>query len=144
MIASTVYEWDTFDLQKLTSHYDVVKLKLKRLKIRMMLRNIMILASVLLLSACTTSSTVIIGKVSEAIDFNEVVVFYDKSPQCEFEVIAHIKIPGEYYNRDSLVNAFRQQAAKIGASAVQILYIQQQGITEFFGSARAIRCNNQQ
>jgi len=103
----------------------------------------MISASLLLLSACTYNSTVVTGKVSAPIDINEVVVFYDKAPQCEFEVIAHIKIPGEYYNRDSLINAFRQQAAKIGAPAVQILYIQKQGITEFFGSARAIRCIEQ-
>ena len=62
------------------------------------------------------------------------------SPDFEFKVVAHIKIPGEYYSRASLIDGLRQKAAAIGAPALQIIYLQQTGASEFFGTARAIRC----
>ncbi len=110
--------------------------------IRKMLHKILILASILLLSGCKNSSTIITGTVAEEIDFNDVDVLYNKKPDCEFDVIAHIKIPGEYYSSDALIDGFRQRAAVIGAPAVQITYLQHQATGEFYGSARAIRCTN--
>ena len=106
-----------------------------------MFRIISILVCVFGVNACVNNSTVVIGSVAEAIDFKEVEVFYSTSPNCEFDVIALIKIPGEYYSRSSLIDGFRQKAAAVGAPAVQITYIQRIGTFEFFGSARAIRCN---
>lgn len=93
------------------------------------------------LAACANSSTIVTGPVTDAIDFTKVKVFYGNSPDCEFEVIAHITIPGEYYNRASLIDGFRQKAAAVGAPAVHITHLQQAGSSVFYGSARAIRCN---
>ncbi len=105
-----------------------------------MLRMICLLGLVINLFACTNNSTNITGTVSEAINFEDVEVFYNNSPDCEFEVVAHIKIPGEYFSRSSLIDGFRQRAAAVGAPMVQITFLQRTGTSEFFGSARALRC----
>jgi len=106
-----------------------------------MLRELLFLSFVMLLVSCVNTSTVVTGSVSDAIDFNQVEVLYDTSPDCEFDVVAWIKIPGEYFSRASLIDGFRQKAAAVGAPFVQITYLQQTGATEFFGSARALRCH---
>lgn len=106
----------------------------------MKIRLILIAGLSFLLFACTSSNTVVTGSVAEPLDFNDVQVFYTNPPDCNFMVIAYIKIPGEYYSRSALIDGFRQKAAAVGAPAVQITFIQQTGSTEFFGSARAIRC----
>jgi len=106
-----------------------------------MLQKMMISALILWLSGCANSSTVITGTVSDAIDFKEVVVFYNITPDCEFDVIAHIKISGEYYSKNALIDGFRQRAAQTGAPAVQVIFLQQQATGEFYGSARAIHCS---
>ncbi len=107
-----------------------------------MFRILLVSSLLLLLTGCANSSTVITGTVAEAIDFREVKVFYNTAPDCEFEVIAYIKIPGEYYSQASIIDSFRQQAAAIGAPEVHISYLQQIGANEYLGSARAIRCTH--
>ncbi len=106
-----------------------------------MFRLIIILLFSFMIIACASRSVVIVGGEKEAIDSKEVEVFFGNPPQCEFEIVAHIKIPGEYYSRASLINGFRERAADIGASVVQITFIQQSGASEYFGSARALRCH---
>jgi hypothetical protein len=91
------------------------------------------------LTACI-SNTVITGEATEEVEVSKVKVLYASLPECDFDVIAQIEIPGNYYSRASLVNALREEAAEIGASAVQITYIQQIGASEYLGSARALRC----
>lgn len=105
-----------------------------------MIRFFLLSSLVLWLSACTSSTVVVTGAVSDAIEVNQVEVLYDTLPDCEFDVIALIKIPGEYYSRASLIEGFRQKAASVGAPLVQVTYLQQVGSTEYFGSARALRC----
>ena len=106
-----------------------------------MCRKILIFSLALWLTGCVNSSTVVTGTVADAIDFNQVEVFQNISPDCDFDVIALITIPGEYYSRASLIDGFRQKAAAVGAPVIQVTYIQQTGTTGFFGSARALRCH---
>lgn len=93
-----------------------------------------------LLSACSYSEVVVSGPVQEAIEADAVTVYYERVPQCEFSVVAHIKLPGGYYSRESLIMVFRSKAAEVGATGVQITHIQKIGSREYHGSARAIRC----
>lgn len=105
-----------------------------------MLRAFIIFTLVFIQNACVTSSTVITGEVRERIEFEAVEVFFNTAPDCDFDVIAHINIPGTYFNRASLIDAFRWKAASVGANAIQILDIQPVGVNEMMGSARALRC----
>jgi len=107
----------------------------------MMFRIALVFGLVLSINACANISTIITGDVAEPIDFTEVEVFYNTSPACEFEEIALIKIPGEYYTRAALIDGFREKAAAVGAPAVLITYLQKESTSEYFGSARAIRCS---
>jgi hypothetical protein len=108
-----------------------------------MLRTFIIFVLVLIQTACVNSSTVISGEVSEAIEFDKVELFYNSPPDCEFDVVAHMNIPGAYFSRASLIEAFRHKAAAVGANAVQILDIQQVGVNAMMGSARALRCHRE-
>ena len=105
-----------------------------------MFRFLLVSLLTLLLTSCIGADTVITGKVSESIDFNQVEVFYNTNPDCQYNVIAQIKIPGEYFSQRQIIDGFRQQAAEIGAPAVQVTYLQRTGTGEYYGSARAIRC----
>ncbi len=67
-----------------------------------------------------SGSTVVTGPVTDAIDLTKVQVLY-QNPSCNFEPVASIKIPGGYFSRASLIDAFRQQAATLGAPMVQLL-----------------------
>jgi len=106
-----------------------------------MLRTFIIFTLILIQTACVSSSTVITGEVREPTELEEVELFYNLPPDCEFDVIAHMSFPGEYFSRASLIDAFRHKAASIGANAVQILEIQPVGLNAMMGSARAIRCH---
>ncbi len=107
-----------------------------------MRRIIPMLVCLLGLSACASSSTVITGVVTEAIDVSKVGIFYQTPPACEFDVVALIDIPGEYLSRASLLDAFRHKAASVGATAVQVIDLQQTGTVGYRGSARALRCTS--
>lgn len=95
----------------------------------------------LLITGCTGSSVLISGRVSEAVEPNDVELFYSRRPNCEFDEIAVIQIPGGYFNPANLVKALRARAANLGANAVHILFVQRVGASEYFGQARALRCN---
>ena len=94
----------------------------------------------LLLSACTTGSTVVTGKVSEPVDIADVRVLYQR-PNCEFEEVARIDMPGNYFDRVRLIDAMREQAAALGADLLQIIDLELVGSSEYRGSARALRCH---
>ncbi len=98
------------------------------------------IASTLVTTACTHISTTVVGNVAEAVDVNEVKVFYNRLPDCEFEVIAHIEIPGEYFSREKLLDAFKKAAAEIGANGIHITHLQKEMTSEYYGTGRAIRC----
>jgi len=89
-----------------------------------------------------SSSSITLGESLEPIEVEKVRVYLDEKPQCDFEVVAWLNIPGDYYNRGRLIDAFRQKAAQLGAEGLQITYLQKIGSTEYHGSARAIRCLN--
>ena len=96
----------------------------------------------MLLAACSGTSITITGETGAAVDPDQVAVYYSKLPDCEFEEIAIVQIPGEYFTRAKLIEAFRYRAASIGANAVQVLYVQRIGASEYLGQARALQCAN--
>ena len=93
-----------------------------------------------LVSACVSDSMIISGPVYPPLERSEVVVYLGQAPGCEFAVVAHLQAQGGYLKRDSLITGFRQQAADVGANALQIIDIQRIGTSEYVGSARALRC----
>ena len=95
----------------------------------------------LLVAGCSGHSNVISGQVMQPVGVDEVELFYTRLPDCEFEEVSVLQIPGGYFSPASLINAFRSQAARLGANAVHIHYMQRTGGTEYFGQARALRCN---
>ena len=92
------------------------------------------------LTACASHSVTISGQVYPAVDRQQVAVYLGQQPDCDFAVIAHIQVEGGYYKRDSMVTGMRRQAARVGASALEITDIQRIGASEYMGSARALRC----
>lgn len=102
---------------------------------------LILLCSLLMLSACGSKEVVIVGEKGSAIESEKVVVFYHQKPDCEFSVVAHLKLNGGYFSRQSLIEAFRQKSAELGASRLQITHIQQSSGIEYLGSARALRCD---
>jgi uncharacterized protein YceK len=95
---------------------------------------------VAILSGCSGISTVIVGEVGQAVDTDQVRVFYSSQPDCDFEVVAWIQIPGQYPNYESVVKMLQVKAADLGASAVQVTFTQRTGTTTYRGSGRALRC----
>ncbi len=93
-----------------------------------------------LVTACASDSAIISGPVYPPLQRSEVAVYLNQPPGCEFAVIAHPQAKGGYLKRDSLITGFRQQAADLGANAVEIIDIQLIGSSEYMGSARALRC----
>ena len=94
----------------------------------------------LLVSGCIGSSVIVEGRVGKPLAPDSVRLFYATRPDCDFEVIAVIEIPGNYFTPASLIDAFRRRAAQIGANAVQVHYLQKTGTSEYLGQARALRC----
>jgi hypothetical protein len=95
---------------------------------------------ILLLTGCSYSDVVITGPVTDEIDHENVIVYYDIPPQCDIETVAYIRVPGDFLSRESLVSEFKNKASQLGATAVQVIDIQKSGASNYFGSARAIRC----
>lgn len=101
----------------------------------------LLLASLIFLGVgCANKSIIISGTVREAVEADSVQLFLGRKPDCEFEVVAFMQFPGDYFSQSSLIEAFRIQAAELGANALEITDIQKLGATEYMGSARAIRC----
>ena len=94
------------------------------------------------LSGCVGGSTIIVGNVSDPVVAEEVELFYSSSPPCDFDVVAWMQFPGEYMSQETLINAMRYRAATLGASALQVTYVQKSGSTTYRGSARALRCQS--
>ena len=96
-----------------------------------------------LLSACAGTSVMQTAQPGPAVEPEQVRVSFAMREPCDFEVIGQIEIAGWYFRRESIVEAFREKAAGLGAHAVQIHYLQKRDISEFIGQARAIRCLDQ-
>ncbi len=106
-----------------------------------MVKNWIVSGLYLILLGCSITDVVIVGPVSDETEVDEVAVYYGQLPECEISTIAHIRAPGEFLTRHGLISAFKQKAAELGATAVQVIDIQKSGSTNYFGSARAIRCD---
>lgn len=91
-------------------------------------------------SSCVGSSTLIVGDVTEPVQADQVEILYS-DPDCDFDVVAWIQIPGEYFSAESLIYAMRKEAAKLGATLLQINSVQMSGSTTYRGAARALSCN---
>jgi hypothetical protein len=99
------------------------------------------LSLVLLLTSCTNNSLVELGSLNDPEQKEITPIYLNRLPDCEFDVLALIQISGGYFSRSSLLQAFRQRAAQVGADALQIIYVQKLGVSEFYGNARALRCH---
>lgn len=95
---------------------------------------------ILLCSACAYNNNVVVGTTTEAIDWETVTVFYNTNPECMTERVAYLSVPGERYSRVTLINGFRQDAARLGAPMVKVTHINQIGSVEYSGQAEALRC----
>jgi hypothetical protein len=73
------------------------------------------------------------------VDAADVQIRY-RRPDCEFEEVAWIEIPGNYFSKPRLIDAMREQAAALGAAMIQIIDLQTVGSSEYRGTARALRC----
>lgn len=100
----------------------------------------LLFCTVLLVAACANNSIIISGVVKEAVDVDSVQLFLGRKPDCDFDVVALMQFPGDFFSQSTLIEAFRAEAAALGANAVEITDIQKLGSTEYMGSARAIRC----
>jgi len=92
------------------------------------------------LSGCAGISTVIIGEVTQEVDAGQLDVFYSSQPSCDYDVVAWIQLPGEYFSQESLIRAMRFKSANLGATAVQVIFVQKSGSSTYRGTARALRC----
>ena len=105
-----------------------------------MLRKIFFALVTLSLAACAGSSSLVTGKVSKAVEPEEVRLYLADNPDCDFEVIALIQIPGEYRSQQRLVEAFRTRAAQFGANAVHVHFLHMSTANYYRGQGRALRC----
>ena len=104
------------------------------------MRQLIFIMAAMLLTACANDVTIVTGKVQDAIAMDEVELLFGKNPACDFEEVAWMQFPGNYFNQESIINSFRHEAAELGASAVQIIDLQKMDTSEYRGSARALRC----
>ena len=79
---------------------------------------------------------------NSALPVEQVEVYLNRLPACEFTVLALLQADGGYPSRAGVIDVFRQQAAALGANAVQVVYLQKIGASEFMGAGRAIRCDD--
>jgi hypothetical protein len=92
------------------------------------------------MAACAGNSMIRTGKAGEEVEPDQVRLSFSQREPCAYEVIAHIEITGGYFSRESILQAFRSKAARVGADSVQVHYLQKRDVSEFLGQARAIRC----
>jgi hypothetical protein len=97
-----------------------------------------------LLAACSHTDNLVVGTPAPAIDATEVAVYLGRKPDCDFDVIAYLSDPGQMRGRGSLIEAFKVEAAAVGANAIEITHLEKLGAQEIHGSARAIRCAKKQ
>lgn len=103
------------------------------------LKLILLLSFSALVMGCA-SPIVLVGEQREAIDIEQVGIFYAQRPACEFETIGYLRIEGGYYSLAGLLGRMRQQAADIGAEGVYVLETRRLDVSEYIGTAKAIRC----
>ncbi len=108
----------------------------------MIYNRLIIVIVTLIVTACGTMEVVVTGEPADALSPEQVEVFYDRVPDCDFSVIAHLQVPGDYYDRERLIGAFKRKAAELGANALHIIQLQQPGAMEYLGAARALRCDS--
>lgn len=96
--------------------------------------------ALVLLIGCTAGHMIVVGEKKEAREAGQVELFYGRDPDCEVAVVAYLQSPGYHASPEGLIDAFRHQAASVGADALHVLDIQRIGAAEYLGSARAISC----
>lgn len=74
------------------------------------------------------------------IEEDSVRVYYIDFPKCDYSVMGHIQVNGGVYTLDGLFDDFRSQAAEVGADGVVVINAQRMDIKQYYGSAKAIRC----
>lgn len=94
-----------------------------------------------MLTACAIQDILVVGETMPATDPETIQVYLMDKPDCDFYVIANIQIPGDTHSRASLINSFKNTAARFGATMVQVTSIRKINVSEFMGTARALRCN---
>jgi len=109
-------------------------------ELKMPIRYLAGLFLLLFLQACINQGTLITGQEQAAIDEQSVRVYLNERPDCDFEVVGLMDLPGGFFHRARLIDAFRSKAAAMGATAVQVTFVQKIGASEYKGSARALRC----
>ncbi len=95
-----------------------------------------------LLLGCGHGNRIVLDRSNDGLPPDQVDVYLNREPACEFAVVALLQADGGYPTRARVVEVFRQQAADLGANAVQIHYLQKIGASEFMGAGRAIRCDD--
>ena len=100
----------------------------------------LIALSLMLISACSGHGVLVTGEATNALDREQVELFYGTLPNCDFDEVAIFWAPGDYYSPQDIIRKFRLQAAELGANALQVHFIQPIGANEFKGQARALRC----
>ncbi len=94
----------------------------------------------MMLSACANQGVIMTGSPENALEQQQVEVYLNQQPKCDFEVVAWMEFAGGFFDRSRLIDVFRDKAANLGADAIQIISLQKIGTTEYKGSARALRC----
>ena len=93
----------------------------------------------MILTGCA-QPVLLVGPKADAIEPDEVRIYFSRIPTCDYETVAYLRINGGYYSRASLFAAMRQQAAEVGADGVYVQHIRRLEILEHIGTAHAIRC----
>lgn len=91
------------------------------------------------LTACV-QPVLLVGTKKDAIEPDEVSLYFAQRPSCAYETVGYLKINGGHYSQASLFATMRQQAADVGADGVFVHYTQRLDILEYIGTASAIRC----
>lgn len=100
----------------------------------------LVIILLLTLTSCARKDILVIGEVYPEIEVDTVAVYLMDKPACDFNVIATIKIPGDIYSQSGLVNSFKSVAADLGAPIIQVTSSRKINVTEYMGTARALRC----
>ena len=111
-------------------------------KVKMTKLSIQTFSVILLLLNLTgcAEPIVMVGEARDPVDPAEVTLYYTQRPQCEFETVGYLEVNSGHYSRASLFAKMQEQAAEVGADGVYTIEARRLNISEYIGTARAIRC----
>ncbi len=102
------------------------------------IRLLMVLTFALFLIACATDSYQEIQ--TTTVNKNQIRVYYGTFPSCEYDVVGHIEVNGQYHSKQSLFQFMADEAEKMKAKAVIIDYLKSLNIREYVAVGKAILC----